>query len=109
MASDLPQSTLPLVLEPDPDDMAWLATDLLAMACETDEPDPGEIATRFAQAVPDGQYQRILGLMAQIPHPDSARVLATVGTYHPDRRVAREARKAARAMAKDRAPARANR
>ena len=33
MAGDLPKSTLPLVLEPDPDDMAWLATDLLATAC----------------------------------------------------------------------------
>lgn len=108
MASDLPESTLPLILEPDPDDMAWLATDLLAMACGTDEPDPGEVATRFAQAVPDGQYQRTLGVMAQISHPDTARVLAVVGACHPDRRVAREARKAARAMAKDRVPARAN-
>jgi hypothetical protein len=109
MASDLPKSTLPLVLEPDPDDMAWLATDLLAIACGTDEPDPGEIATRFAQAVPEGQHQRILGLMTQISHPDTARVLAVLGAYHPDRRVAREARKAARAMAKNRVPARAGR
>jgi len=52
MASDLPTTTLPLVLEPDPDDMAWLATDLVAMACGTDEPDPDKIATGFAEAVP---------------------------------------------------------
>ena len=98
MASDLPKSTLPLVLEPDPDDMAWLAIDLVAMACGTDEPDPDEIATGFAEAVPAGQHERILGLMAHSSHPDAARVLDVLGTYHPDRRVAREARRAARAM-----------
>lgn len=109
MASDLPKSTLPLVLEPDPDDMAWLATDRVAMACGTDEPDPDEIATRFAEVVPGGQHERILGLMAQGSHPDTARVLEALGTYHPKRRVAREARRAARVMAKSRVPARAGR
>ena len=104
MASDLPKSTLPLVLEPDPDDIAWLATDLLA-ACGTDEPDPDEIATRFAEAVPDGEEKLILGLMARSSHPDSARVLDVLGIWHPDGRVAREARRAARAMGKERVPA----
>jgi hypothetical protein len=107
MAGDLPKSTLPLVLEPDPEDMAWLATDLLAMACSTDDPDPDEIATLFAEVVPDGQDQRVLGQMAQISHPDAGRVLDVLRTYHPNGRIAREARKAARAMAKHRAPARA--
>jgi len=109
MASDLPTSTLPLVLEPDQDDMAWLAIDRVAMACDTDEPDPGKIAARFDEVVPGGQQERILGLMARSSHPDAARVLDVLGTYHPDRRVAREARRAARAMAKDRVPARAGR
>jgi hypothetical protein len=110
MAGDLPKSALPLVLEPDPDDMAWLATDLLAMACRPyEDPDPDEIATLFAEVVPDGQHQRVLGLMAQISHPDTARVLDVLGTYHPDGRVAREARKAVRAMARTRVPARAGR
>jgi hypothetical protein len=36
--------------------------------------------------------------MAQISHPDNARVLDVLGTHHPDGRVAREARKAIRAM-----------
>jgi hypothetical protein len=104
MASDLPRSTLPLVLQPDPDDVAWLATDLLAMVCGPDEADPGEVAAQFAEAVPDGKQEWILGLMAQGAHPDSARVLDVLGTCHPDRRVAREARKAARAMAGNRDP-----
>jgi hypothetical protein len=102
MAGDLPESTLSLVLDPDPDDMTWLATDLLAMACGTNEPDPDEIAAQFAEAVPAGEEAWIFGLMAQSSHPDVARVLDVLGTYHPDRRVARDARKAARVMAKSR-------
>jgi hypothetical protein len=107
MASDLPKSTLPLVLEPDPEDTAWLATDLLATACSTDDPDPDEIAAGFAEAVPDGQHERILSLIAHSSHPDAARVLDVIRTYHPDLRVARKARRAARAVARHRAPARA--
>jgi hypothetical protein len=102
MAADLPESILPLVLDLDPDDMTWLATDLLAMACGASDPDPDEIATQFAAAVPAGEEARILGLMAQSSHPDVARVLDVLGTYHPDRRVAKDARKAARVLAKNR-------
>ena len=68
MAADLPESSLPLVLEPDPDDMAWLATDLLALACGTDDPDPEEVAGQFAEAVPAGEEAWIIGLMAQSAH-----------------------------------------
>jgi hypothetical protein len=102
MASDLPKSTLPLVLDPDPGDMTWLATDLLALACGADNPDPDEIAAQFAEAVPAGEETWIFGLMAYSSHPDVARVLDVLSMYHPDRRVARDARKAARAMAKSR-------
>ncbi len=107
MAGDLPKSTLPLVLEPDPDDMAWLATDLLAVTCSADDPDPDEVAAVFAEVVPEGQQQRIVGAMAQISHPDAVRVLDVIGTYHPNGRVAREARKAVRSMARDGVPVRA--
>jgi hypothetical protein len=102
MASDLPKSTLPLVLDPDPGDMTWLATDLLALACGADNPDPDEIAAQFAEAVPPGEETWIFGLMAYSSHPDVVRVLDVLSMYHPDRRVARDARKAARAMAKSR-------
>jgi hypothetical protein len=99
MAGDLPKSTLPLVLEPDPDDMAWLVTDLLATVLGPyDDPDPAEIGTLFAEVVPDGQYRRVLRRMAQISHPDNARVLDVLSTHHPDGRVAREANKTMRAM-----------
>jgi hypothetical protein len=104
MAGDLPESTLPLVLEPDPEDRAWMATDLLATATDADEPDPREIAAQFAELVPAGEEAWILGLMARSLHPDVGRVLRVVSVYHPDRRVARQARRAVRAMAKNRRP-----
>ena len=40
LAADLPESSLPLVLDPDPDDLTWVATDLLALACGDEDPDP---------------------------------------------------------------------
>jgi hypothetical protein len=99
MAGELPKSTLPLVLELDPDDMAWLVTDLLATVCGPyDDPDPAEIGTLFAKVVSGGQYRRVLRLMGQISHPDNALVLDVLGAYHPDGRVAREARKTMRAV-----------
>jgi hypothetical protein len=105
-AAHLPESSLPLVLEPDPADTAWLATDLLATACAADEPDPDGVAAEFAEAVPKGEEASILALMAQSAHPDVARVLDVLGNCHPDRRVAKDARKAARAFAANRHPAR---
>ncbi len=44
LAADLPDNTVPLVLEPEPDDLTWVATDLLALACGEEDPDPDEIA-----------------------------------------------------------------
>jgi hypothetical protein len=109
MAGDLPESTLPFVLEPDQNDRAWMATDLLAVAADADEPDSETVAAQFAEAVPAGEETWLFGLMAQSSHPDVARVLGVVSVYHPDRRVAREARKAARAIAKNHRQAAARR
>ena len=36
-------------------DLTWLATDLLALACGTDDPDPDLIAAQFREAVPAGE------------------------------------------------------
>jgi hypothetical protein len=109
MAGYLPRSALPPVLEPDPDEMTWLATDLLATACGAEQPDPDEIAAQFAEAVPPGEEEWIFELMARSSHPDVGRVLDVLEAYHPDRRVARGARKAARVMARNRRPAHAQR
>jgi hypothetical protein len=106
LAADLPESTMPLVLNPAPDDLTWVATDLLALACGDDDPDPQQIAEQFSEAVPQGEEAWIFGLMSQSSHPDVAQVLTVLGRSHPDRRVAKEARRAARAAAKNRTLAR---
>lgn len=108
LAADLPESTLPLVLEPDPDDLTWVATDLLALACGDDDPDPDDIAAQFAEAVPAGQEAWIIDQMSRSSHPDVAHVLTVLARYYPDRRVAKQARRAARAAARNRPAARSH-
>ena len=83
-------------------DMTGLAADLLALAYEGGPPDPDSVAARFASAVPAGEEGWVLGLMAQSPQPGVADVLDLLANHHPDRRLAREARKAARAQLKNR-------
>jgi hypothetical protein len=105
LASVAQDNTMPLVLEPNPDDLTWLATDLLALACGEDDPDPEVIAAQFREAVP-GEEEWIFGLMSMGSHPDVVRVLTALGRYHPDRRIAREARKAAHRAVAQRSAAR---
>ena len=102
VAGELPDSTLPLVLEPEPDDLTWVATDLLALACGDEDPDPGQVAGQFREAVPPGGESWIFDLMSRSSHPDVVRVLTVLGRHHPDRRVARHARRAAHAAARNR-------
>lgn len=105
LASELPDSTLPLVLEPAPDDLTWVATDLLALACGDEDPDPRHVAAQFSEAVPPGEEWWIFDLMSRSSHPDAVQVLTALGRHHPDRRVARDARRAAQAAARYRAAA----
>ena len=100
MAAELREAGLPPAPELDPEDQAWAAVDQLAAAWADDAPDPDQIASRFAEAVlarqPGLPPGPALALMARSAHPDAARVLAGLAEYHPSRRVARAARKAAR-------------
>ena len=111
MAADLPESSLPLILNPDPEDMDGVAADLLALVDEADDaaPDPERIADLFAEVIPPGEEGWVFGLMARSSNPDVRRMLDMVATYHPDRALAKDARKAARAAAKNKAPARRSR
>jgi hypothetical protein len=104
-ASERPDSTLPLVLEPAPDDLTWVATDLLALACGEEDPDPRQVAAQFREAVPLGEESWIFDLMSRSSHPDVVQVLTVLGRRHPDRRVARYARRAAQAAARSRTAA----
>jgi hypothetical protein len=87
-------SSLPADLEPDVDDLAWMAVDLLAVTCADEETDPDELAEAFAEAMPpDGDAAQFLDLLSRGPHPDRLNVLEHIGDHHPDKAIAKEARK----------------
>jgi hypothetical protein len=82
-------------LEPVPDDLAWMATDLLSLVCDDEFPDPAELAESFREAVPPGRETILFEAMWRGSHPDAPAVLTYVGRHHPDKRVAKAARTAA--------------
>jgi hypothetical protein len=85
----------PAELEPSPADVAWMATDLLALACDDEYPDPDELVVTFNEAVPAGGEAALFDAMSRGVHPDAVAVLNHIGKYHPDKRVAKAARTAA--------------
>jgi hypothetical protein len=109
LAAGLPESARPPDLDRDPDDFTSVATDLLALACGDEDPDPQEMAAQFSEAIPEGQESWVFSLMSQSSHPDVAKVLTALGWYHPDRRIAKDARRAGRAARRKRREARADR
>lgn len=88
------EDDLPPGFEPSPEDLAWMATDLLALACDDEFPDPDELAVSFREAVPPGGEAALFDAMWRGPHPDAIAVLNHVGRYHPDKRIAKAARTA---------------
>jgi hypothetical protein len=84
---------LALDLPPGPADMAWLLTDVLAAM--TDPEDPEDIARHLRDAVPAGQEAEFFDQMWRLPHPWAGEVLNLLGAHHPDKLVAKAARKAA--------------
>jgi hypothetical protein len=82
-------------LEPLPDDLAWVATDVLSLACDDDEPDPDAITESFREAVPAGEEAALFELMACGTHPDAIDVLRHLSRHHPDKNIASQARAAA--------------
>jgi len=87
-------------LEPDDHELAWMITDALA-AEGWDDPDdvvghePEALARRLSETVPAGQELAVFELMARVPHPDAADVLTVIGKHHPDKKIAKLARKSA--------------
>jgi len=78
-------------LEPDLADLAWLLIDLVAAAF--DEPD--ELAQQIRDSIPAGQEQEMFDAMSQSPHPDAAGALSLLGQHHPDKQIAKAARRSA--------------
>jgi hypothetical protein len=86
---------LPAELEMTPEDLAWVATDLLTLAIDEEFPDPEYLAVSFREAVPAGREQMLFEGMARGEHPDTVAVLNHLGEHHPDKQVAKAARTAA--------------
>ncbi len=82
---------LPPELEPEPGDMAWLLVDLLAAAPE--ELEPEEITAELAETIPAGAEDVMFDAMSRLPHPGAAAVLTLIGERHPDKKIAKAARR----------------
>src|SRR5439155_9981548 len=82
------------------DDVAWLITDALAAEGWDDLSDdaghePEALAKRLGEAIPAGRELAVFELMARVSHPDAADVLSVIGKHHPDKKIAKLARKSA--------------
>lgn len=73
--------------EPDIADAAWLLTDLMAAT--------GEVENAFPPEVPHEMVQDMFDAMWRLPHPEAWDVLTMIGEEHPDKKIAKAARRAA--------------
>ena len=89
-------------LEPELNDLAWLLIDVLAALSD----DPDELEQQIRDAVPPGQEQQMFDAMSRSSHPDAARALSLIGQHHPDKRIAKAARRSAHRAASRPKPAR---
>jgi hypothetical protein len=99
LAGVAPDDDAPPGLEPDEDDLARVIIDMLVTEGWGDpddaEPDPAAFEERLREAIPPGREPVAFEMMARVPHPDAAGVLTVIGKHHPDKRVAKLARKCA--------------
>ena len=100
LAGGDPTGDMPAGLDLTPDDLAWMLTDGLVMDgwAELDddaEHDPAALGERLRAALPAGQEPAVFEMMARVPHPDAASVLTVIGRHHPDKKIAKAARKSA--------------
>jgi hypothetical protein len=100
LAASDPAVASPPGPEPDDQDLAWMITDALAAEGWDDPGDddgyePEALVKRLSETVPAGQELAVFELMARVPHPDAADVLTVIGKHHPDKKIAKLARKSA--------------
>lgn len=86
-----PYARIALGEELDDDDRGWLAIDAIAISLD----DPDELVQSVLRAAPFGQEEALFELMWRLPHPDVHDVLEAVGQFHPTKKVAKLARRAA--------------
>jgi hypothetical protein len=98
LAGDDPAGGLP-GFELADDELAWMLTDALVVDGWDDVDDadyePAALASRLGDAIPAGRELAAFEMMARIPHPEAASVLTVIGRHHPDKRIAKMARKCA--------------
>ncbi|WP_158842574.1 hypothetical protein [Saccharothrix deserti] len=76
---------------PDDSDRAWMLIDAVTSSNGTPEP----IAAAVAEVVPAGREQALFEVAWRLPHPQAGDALADIGEAHPDKKIAKAARKAA--------------
>lgn len=81
-------------VEPSPDEMMWIFTDTLAGLLETADPEEA-LAAALADAPAGADLGAMVAELWRVDHPDVAPVLDVLGRHHPDRAVAKIARKSA--------------
>lgn len=91
---DGPGQPVTAEIEPTPEDLAWVATDMLVLACDDEDPDPEAVAECLADSVPEGEEATLFDMMASAGHPDAVHVLRHIGRHHPDASIAKQARAA---------------
>lgn len=89
-------------LEPDTPDIGWMLTDTLAATSG----DPDDLPQQIRDAIPAGQEQQAFDAISLSPHPDAASVLTLIGRHHPDKQIAKAARRSAHKAASRPKPAR---
>lgn len=99
---------LPPLPPPGPADVTCLAADFLAIASDVDHQSPDEFEAQLTDVIPEGEQAWVIGVMSGSAGQEVARFLDLVGRYHPDRRLAKDARRAGRAAARNRDAAAGN-
>jgi hypothetical protein len=94
--AQVPEEAIPAELVPLPEDLAWVAIDMLVVACDDEEPDPDAVAECLSDSVPAGEEAMLFEMISRATHPDAVEVLRHIGRHHPDKRIAKDARIAAR-------------
>src|SRR5712692_603497 len=100
LAGGDPATAMSSGLELADDDLAWVFTDALVADGWDDvdddvEYEPAALAKRLGEMIPAGRAPAAFEMMARAPHPDAASVLTVIGRHHPDKKIAKAARKSA--------------
>ncbi|CAM4095600.1 hypothetical protein KIPE111705_40205 [Kibdelosporangium persicum] len=76
-------------------ELGWITLDGLTLFVEADDQGVPDIGQVVAPLLPAGNEVELLDAMWRLPHPDVIAALTLLGKYHPDKAVAKHARKVA--------------